>query len=129
MDTIGDFLTKIRNASRANKQVCSAESSSIKINLADILKRNGYIADYEVKKLRPGISEISLSLKYVRGVPAITGICRCSRPGCRLYYTHASIPKVYNNLGICILTTSKGVLSGKEAMQQHVGGELLCKVW
>jgi small subunit ribosomal protein S8 len=129
MDTIGDFLTIIRNASAVGKQTCSAAASNIRVRLADVLKKNGYICDYAIEEIRPGIKEISLKLKYVRGISAITGIVRCSRPGCRLYHTNHSIPRVYNNLGICILTTSKGILSGGEALQNHVGGELLCKVW
>ncbi|MDR1907043.1 MAG: 30S ribosomal protein S8 [Puniceicoccales bacterium] len=129
MDTIGDFLTIIRNASTARKQNCSAAASNIRISLADVLKKNGFIRSYSVTEVRPGVREISLQLKYVHDVPAITGVVRCSRPGCRLYYDCDTIPNVYNNLGICILTTSKGILSGSDAKQNHVGGELLCKVW
>ncbi|MDR2201136.1 MAG: 30S ribosomal protein S8 [Puniceicoccales bacterium] len=129
MDTIGDFLTIIRNASAASKPVCSAFSSRMREKLAEVLQKNGFIWSYSVEETRPGVKKISLSLKYVKGVAAIQGIGRCSRPGCRLYYAHNAIPRVYNNLGICILTTSKGILSGKEAVQNHVGGELLCKVW
>jgi small subunit ribosomal protein S8 len=129
MDTIGDFLTIIRNASVAKKPSCSAAASNMRAHLADVLKKNGFIRDYFVSEVRPGVKEISLQLKYVRGVPAITGVVRCSRPGCRLYYDCGAIPNVYNNLGMCILTTSKGVLSGSDAKQNHVGGELLCKVW
>jgi small subunit ribosomal protein S8 len=129
MDTIGDFLTIIRNASVAKKQTCSTAASNMRINLAGVLKKNGFIRDYSVSELRPGIREIVLQLKYVRGIPAITGVVRCSRPGCRLYYDCSAIPNVYNNLGICILTTPKGILSGSDAKQIHVGGELLCKVW
>ncbi|MDR0417942.1 MAG: 30S ribosomal protein S8 [Puniceicoccales bacterium] len=129
MDTIGDFLTVIRNASTAKKQNCSVCASNIRVDLAGVLKKNGFIRGYSVSEIRPGVKEISLQLKYVRGVPAITGVVRCSRPGCRLYCSCDEIPNVYNNLGICILTTSKGILSGSDAKHNHVGGELLCKVW
>jgi small subunit ribosomal protein S8 len=129
MDTIGDFLTIIRNASTARKRSCSASASNVRVNLAEVLKKNGFIRDYSVREVRPGVSEISLNLKYVNDVPAISGVVRCSRPGCRLYYNCAAIPNVYNNLGICVLTTPKGILSGSDARQNHVGGELLCKVW
>ncbi|MDR1366478.1 MAG: 30S ribosomal protein S8 [Puniceicoccales bacterium] len=129
MDTIGDFLTVIRNASTAKKQSCSVFASNTRIDLSNVLKKNGFIRDYSVGEIRPGVKEISLQLKYVRGTPAITGVVRCSRPGCRLYYSCDAIPNVYNNLGICILTTPKGILSSSDAKQNHVGGELLCKVW
>ncbi|MDR1590532.1 MAG: 30S ribosomal protein S8 [Puniceicoccales bacterium] len=129
MDTIGDFLTIIRNASVAKKLNCSAAASNMRVNLADVLKKNGFIRGYSVSELRPGVKEIVLQLKYVHGVPAITGVLRCSRPGCRLYCDCDAIPNVYNNLGMCILTTPKGILSGSDAKRSHVGGELLCKVW
>jgi small subunit ribosomal protein S8 len=129
MDTIGDFLTIIRNASAVSKAVCVASFSNIRANLAAVLKKNGYIRDYTVKEVRPGVKEIVVALKYVGGVAVVTGISRCSRPGCRLYCAADAIPRVHNNLGMCILTTSKGILSGKEALREHVGGELLCKIW
>jgi small subunit ribosomal protein S8 len=129
MDTIGDFLTIIRNASAVGKAVCSTSFSNIRASLADVLKKNGYICDYAVKEVRPGVREIALALKYVEGVAAIAGIRRCSRPGCRLYCAANAIPRVHNNLGMCILTTSKGILSAKDALRNRVGGELLCKVW
>jgi small subunit ribosomal protein S8 len=123
------FLIIIRNTNAAKKQSCSAAASNMRADLADVSKRNGFIRDYSVSEVRPGVKEISLQLKYIRGVPAITGVVSCSRPGCRLYCDCGAIPNVYNNLGICILTTSKGILSGSDPKQNHVGGELLCKVW
>jgi small subunit ribosomal protein S8 len=129
MDTIGDFLTIIRNASAVGKVVCVASFSNIRANLAAVLKKNGYICDFLVKDVRLGVKEIIVALKYVERVAVITGISRYSRPGCRLYCAADAIPRVHNNLGMCILTTSKGILSDKEALHAHVGGELLCKIW
>lgn len=85
MDTIGDFLTIIRNASKAGKSICVASASNMRIHVADVLKKNGYIRDYSVNEIRPRVRQIDLLLKYVKGVAAITNICRCSRPGCRFY--------------------------------------------
>lgn len=129
MDVIGDFLTVIRNASAAHKATCVVPASNIRVCIADVLKKYGFIQGYEVSEVRPGVKELSISLKYVKGCAAISGIVRCSRPGCRLYCDCDSIPCVMNNLGMCILTTPKGVLAGSDAAQSHVGGELLCKVW
>lgn len=129
MDAIGDFLTVIRNASAARKRCCSVISSNMRKRVAEVLKRNGYIKDYGVEEVRPGVKSLHVDLKYVKGTPAISGLVRCSRPGRRLYCDCNSIPKVFNNLGMCILTTPRGVLSGRDALQSHVGGELLCKVW
>ncbi len=126
-DSIGDFLTIVRNASRANKETCKAQWSKIREGIASILKDEGYIADYavsgDVKK------EIVITLKYVDGVPAITGISRESKPGCRQYFEYRSIPRVLNGMGISILTTSKGVLKDADCRAQKAGGEMLCKVW
>ncbi len=126
-DTIGDFLTIVRNASRARKETCSAQWSKIREGIAVILKDEGYIADYEisgdVKKT------ITITMKYLDGVPAITGISRESTPGCRQYFEYRSIPRVLNGMGISILTTSQGVLKDADCRAKKAGGEMLCKVW
>ena len=126
-DSIGDFLTIIRNASRARKDSCSAQWSKIREGIASILKDEGYIADYEVsgdvKKT------ITITMKYLDGVPAITGISRESTPGCRQYFEYRSIPRVLNGMGISILTTSQGVLKDADCRAKKAGGEMLCKVW
>ncbi len=126
-DSIGDFLTIVRNASRARKESCSAQWSKIREGIAVILKDEGYIADYEisgdVKKT------ITITMKYLDGVPAITGISRESTPGCRQYFEYRSIPRVLNGMGISILTTSQGVLKDADCRAKKAGGEMLCKVW
>lgn len=128
-DTIGDFLTVIRNASAAGKAVCSTQWSRMRAEIARILKDEGYIAQFEEKTESTGKRTLLLTLKYVDGVPAIRGIERHSSPGCRLYYDCLSIPRVLGGLGVAIVTTSKGVMKDNEARRQKVGGELLAKVW
>lgn len=129
MDTIGDFLTILRNASVVQKEKCCVSASKMRIQLAKVLKQCGFIRDYRVEEVRPGVKSLVVVLKYVKGKSAISGVVRCSRPGCRFYSNVLSIPRVLNNFGVCVLTTSKGVISGAEAVAQHIGGELICKVW
>ena len=126
-DSIGDFLTIVRNASKAGKETCVAQWSKIREGIASILKDEGYIASYEVKG--DVKKEIVITLKFVDGIPAITGISRESKPGCRQYFEYRGIPRVLNGMGISILTTSKGVLKDTDCRAQKVGGEMLCKVW
>lgn len=127
-DNIGDFLTIIRNASAAGKDTCIASCSNIREGIAKILKAEGYIADYAVDGEKAQ-KKITITLKYSNGVAAITKIDRVSKPGRRLYYSCTDIPRVLGGMGISILTTSRGVLSDKEARANKAGGELLCKVW
>lgn len=126
-DSIGDFLTIVRNTSRAGKETCTAQWSKLREGIVSILKDEGYIASFEVsgdvKKV------ITITMKYVDGVPAITGITRESTPGCRQYYEYRSIPRVLNGMGISILTTSKGILKDSDCRTKKAGGEILCKVW
>ena len=128
-DTIGDFLTTIRNASMAKKDVCTAQISKMRLSIAQILKKEGFISDYSESVDEKGFKQISLHLKYVNNVPAITGIQRHSTPGRRLYYGATEIPRVLGGLGLAVVTTSKGVMRARDARQQGVGGELICKVW
>ena len=128
-DTIGDFLTIIRNASMARNDTCSAQVSKMRLSIAKILKQEGFIFDYSEKKDDKGFGRIYLHLKYVGTTPAITGLERHSSPGKRLYYGSKEIPRVLGGMGVAILTTSKGVMRAKEARQNGVGGELICKVW
>lgn len=128
-DTIGDFLTIIRNASMAKKDVCTAQLSKMRVSIAQILKQEGFISDYSEEENEKGFKQINLHLKYVNSVPAITGIERHSTPGRRLYYGVREIPRVLGGLGVAILTTSKGVMRARDAREQGVGGELICKVW
>lgn len=129
MDTIGDFLTNIRNASRAGKAVCEVAAFGMRERIAKILKDNGFIGGYDIREVRKGVRVLSVYLKYVRGRSVISEIVRCSRPGCRFYLKAIDIPSVCNNLGMAVLSTSRGVMSGGSAREMHVGGELLFKVW
>lgn len=128
-DTIGDFITTIRNASNARKENCEARYSKMHLGIADILKEEGYITDYREATRNTGGKSIVITLKYVHGEPAIAGLERFSKPGRRLYTGYGDIPRVLGGLGISILTTSKGIMKDREARRQKVGGEVLCKVW
>jgi small subunit ribosomal protein S8 len=127
-DTVGDFLTSIRNASQANKAVITVQWSRLREGVAKILVDAGYISAAR-KAEREGLPVLELSLKYVAGVPAITSIERVSTPGRRVYAGYTSVPKVIGGMGVSILTTSRGVMTDAEARRQKVGGELLAKVW
>lgn len=128
-DTIGDFLTTIRNASEARKESCTIAFSKMRLGIASILKEEGYIADYKEVEDDKGHKAIEILLKYVNQSPALVGIERYSKPGRRLYAGYTEIPKVLGGLGISILTTSRGILKDRDARRQKVGGEILCKVW
>ncbi len=123
-DPISDMLARIRNAFKALHKDVEIPHSKIKESLAGILKDEGYIEDFttEGRSLR-------VTLKYYGGKPVVAGLKRISKPGRRVYVAADDIPRVQNGLGICILSTSKGVLAGDTAKTQHVGGELLCEVW
>ena len=123
-DPIADMLTRIRNAHLALHKEVSVPCSKMKEALAGILKQEGYVEDFAVND-----RTISIALKYVKGRPAIAGLKRISKPGRRVYVGTHEIPKVHNGLGICILSTSKGILDGITAQSQKTGGELLCEVW
>lgn len=128
-DTIGDFLTMIRNASTAGKASFTTQYSKVRLGIAAILKQEGYIADFAEGKNERGLPTIEVTLKYVDQTPAISGIERYSTPGRRLYFNSTSIPRVLGGLGMGIITTSRGIMSDRQARQQKVGGELICKVW
>ena len=128
-DTIGDFLTMIRNASAAGKAGVSTQYSKVREGIAKILQEDGYIASFEQGADDKGRKLIVLKLKYDGETPAITGIERFSKPGRRLYFKSTNLPKVLGGLGTGIITTSKGIMNDSSARQQKVGGELICKVW
>jgi small subunit ribosomal protein S8 len=128
-DTIGDFLTIIRNGSTARKDVCITQHSKMRASIAAILKQEGYIRDFAEGTDARGFKTIELTLKFVENTPAITGIERHSKPGRRLYFGSKDIPRVLGGLGVAILTTSKGVVRARDARELGVGGELICKVW
>ncbi len=131
-DPVSDFLTRLRNAAKAQHQDVAIPSSKLKRELARILKEQGYIEAYEVRPPAPGRpgEEISVTLKYTSDrKPVITGIARVSRPGQRTYVDHDHIPRVQGGMGTAIISTSQGVMTGHDARQQGVGGEVVAKVW
>jgi small subunit ribosomal protein S8 len=128
-DPIADMLTRIRNACMARHTMVQVPSSKMKLAIAQILKREGFIRDFAVKSGQP-YDTIEIALKYTSArEPVITGLKRVSKPGLRIYTGRNDIPRVRNGLGLSILSTPKGVMAGHEAWQQHVGGEVLCYVW
>ena len=128
-DTLGDMLTRIRNGLHANKTIVEAPSSKFRSNVLEVLKREGYIRDFSSIEDKPGIKHLKIELKYQEGVPVISEIKRVSKPGCRVYSRINELPKVYNGLGISILSTPRGVMSDNEARAANVGGEVLCQVF
>jgi len=128
-DPLGDMLTRIRNGQHARKTVVSSPASQFRSNVLEVLKREGYIRNYSSVDVRPGIKELQIELKYHEGEPVISEIKRVSRPGRRVYYGIRDLPRVYNGLGIAILSTPRGVLSDNEARTANVGGEVLCHVF
>jgi small subunit ribosomal protein S8 len=128
-DPISDFLTRLRNGSKARREECVAPYSKVKEGLAAILKSEGYLTDYSTGVDELGHKTIVAKLKYVDSAPAITGIRRMSTPGRRLYCRYGDIPLVLNGLGISILSTSKGLLKDQDCRRNKLGGELICNVW
>jgi small subunit ribosomal protein S8 len=128
-DPLGDLLTRIRNGQRAHKAFVSAPASKVHVNVLDVLKREGYIRGWSCEDLRPGIAELRVELKYVDGEPAIREITRVSKPGRRVYSKVVDLPRVYNGLGISVLSTPRGVMSDNEARAANVGGEVICRVF
>ena len=128
-DPISDFLTRIRNASRAGKSECRGQHSKMKEAIAGILKEEGFIRAFRSETDDRGHKIIVVDLKYVEGSAAIAGIQRISKPGRRLYYRSDEIPRVLEGLGVGILTTSRGLMKDSEARRNRLGGELVCTVW
>ena len=128
-DPIADFLTRIRNASMARFERVDIPSSKTKLSIAKLLKEEGYIKNYKlIKDKRQGV--LRLYLRYdEENVPIIGGLERISKPSCRVYVRHDKIPYVLKGYGTAILSTSKGIISDREARKRKTGGELLCKVW
>ena len=128
-DPIADMLTRIRNAQRASHELVNIPSSKLKINVAKVLKSEGYVKNFRI--ISDGQHRfIRIFLKYDKeGVAIIEGIKRVSKPGCRVYAGSNEVPKVLNGYGINILSTSKGLMTDNEAKKVGVGGEILCAVW
>ncbi|MDD5082094.1 MAG: 30S ribosomal protein S8 [Dehalococcoidales bacterium] len=128
-DPIADMLTRIRNAIMARHDSVQISASRLKLGIARILKEEGFISDYEVLKGKPS-RVIKVHLKYDdSNEPVLSGLERVSKPGLRVHVQQKEIPRVYGGLGIAIVSTSKGVMTGKQAWHQGIGGELLCYVW
>jgi small subunit ribosomal protein S8 len=128
-DPIADMLTRIRNACMVRHTTVAMPSSKMKVAIAEILKREGFIRDFQIEEGQP-FDTIQITLKYTSDRrPVITGLKRVSKPGLRIYTGRADIPRVRNGLGLSILSTPKGVMAGHEAWQEHVGGEVLCYIW
>lgn len=124
VDPISDMLARIRNAHQRLYADVKIPTSKMHVAIAGILKDQGYINGYGVED-----RELSIELKYASGKPLIAGLRKISTPGRRIYVSAADIPRVQNGIGICILSTSRGVLEGETARRENVGGELLCEVW
>ena len=128
-DPLGDMLARIKNAQRAKKSDVVSPASRLRENVLEVLKREGYIAGYEKTNVPPGIDELRIQLKYYEGSAVITEIYRVSTPGRRVYSSVKDLPRVYNGLGISIISTPMGVMSDNEARKANVGGEVLCQVF
>ncbi len=128
-DPLSDMLSRIRNGQMAGKSTVAVPASQIKAKVLDVLIREGFIRGYSETIVRTGIREFTVELKYDEGQPVIRELSRVSRPGQRVYSAIKDLPRVYNGLGVSIVSTSKGVMSDHEARQANVGGEILCKVF
>ncbi len=127
-DPIADMLTRIRNAIMAGHEDVLVPASRMKLSIAKTLKEERFVQDYETLRGKPE-TMIRIHFRYVDSRPAVVGLERVSKPGLRVYVGRREIPRVYGGLGIAILSTSKGVMTGQKAWRQHLGGELLCYVW
>ena len=129
-DRIADMLTRIRNANQMNYDTVEVLSSKMTLEIANILKTEGYISDYKLNKNSNG-DTITLDLKYSEGKKerVITGLKRISKPGLRVYAKHDELPRVLNGLGIAIISTSEGLMTDKNARSKHLGGEVLAYIW
>jgi small subunit ribosomal protein S8 len=128
-DPISDFLTRLRNASKARLAECPSPHSRLKEGIAAILMKEGYISGYADGVDEQGHKTLVVKMKYVDGAPAITGLDRASTPGRRLYFGYSDIPRVLNGLGISIVSTSQGLMKDSDCRRQKAGGELICNVW
>ena len=127
-DPISDMLTRIRNAHKIRAKSVLMPSSKIKVNIAKVLHKEGYIKGFKEEEMINGKKDLNIDLKYFEGSPVIEKINRVSRPGLRIYKTRSQLPKVMGGLGIAIVSTSKGIMSDKEARERGEGGEILCLV-
>ena len=129
VDPIGDMLTRIRNGQMRSLNKINMPFSNFRLKILEVLKKEGYIIDFNIDNDKKKIKFLSVDLKYYEGQPVIKEIKRVSKPGRRVYSKATSIPKVLNGLGLAILSTSKGVMSDTEAIKNNLGGEIICKVF
>ena len=129
IDPIGDMFTRIRNGQMRNLNHVNIPASKFRSKILEILKTEGYINNFYLKKKKKNIKIIKVNLKYYEGSPVIKEIKRISKPGRRVYSRANSIPKILNGLGMAIISTSQGVMSDMEARKNNVGGEIICKVF
>ena len=128
-DPIADMLTRVRNASAARHREVILPASRVKTEIARILAEEGFIAGFE-NRVEDGHDHLVLTLKYVEGrTPVVTGLKRISKPGLRVYTKADAVPRVLGGLGVAVVSTSKGLLTDREARSQRIGGEVLCYVW
>lgn len=128
-DSIADMLTRIRNANNTNKESVDIPASKLKVEIARVMKEEGYIKHYKViKDNKQGI--LKIYLKYgSKGEKIISNLKRVSKPGCRVYVGKGEVPRVLSGFGISIISTSQGVMTGKKSKEMNVGGEVLCNIW
>ena len=129
VDPIGDMLTRIRNGQMRTLNNIDVPYSNFRSKILDVLKKEGYIIDFQISEGKNKIKWIIVKLKYYEGQPVIKEIKRISKPGRRVYSRATSIPKVLNGLGLAILSTSKGVMSDIEATKNNLGGEIICRIF
>ncbi len=129
VDPIGDMLTRIRNGQMRSLNKINIPFSNFRLKILEVLKKEGYIVDFNINNDKKKIKFLSVDLKYYEGQPVIKEIKRVSKPGRRVYSKATSIPKVLNGLGLAILSTSKGVMSDTDAIKNNLGGEIICKVF
>ena len=127
-DPIGDMIARMKNSQLRNHKIVELPSSNFKVKIAEVLKNEGFIIDFKVStdKKKP---KLEIKLKYNYGTPVISSIQRVSKPGRRIFSSAESLPKINNGLGIAIVSTPKGVMTDIDARKQHVGGEIICKVF
>lgn len=129
MDTTADFLTILRNGYLAKKDQVTTNSSKARLEIAKILKAEGYVADVQVVEAKPS-SKLVITLRYFeKDLPAIAGIKKVTKPSVRIYAGHRDIPLTLSGAGLTIVSTSSGYMTGKAAREKHLGGEVICQVW
>ncbi|MGA2668565.1 MAG: 30S ribosomal protein S8 [Ignavibacteria bacterium] len=128
-DPISDYLTRVRNALKARKRSVDVPASNLKKQITEILKKNGFIDDYQIVETSNKQGSIIIKLKYYNNESVILGLERISKPGIRKYVNNKELPRVLNGLGIAIVSTSQGLMTDKEARKHGIGGEVICNIW